>query len=256
MDELNRLVAASLDAEESLYELLPLILQDLDDLGVRTEHVLDILSQVQLPPNPKILELGCGKGASAQALAEKYHAEVHGFDAMPAFIEHAKKRQPTKGRCHFKIEDVRSVIDQARNYDLVCFLALGDLFGPITETIASLRKCVKPGGLILFDDAYLAEASEADLADFDECYDHDTTITLLTQFTDQIVAERVIDDSSDIDWYRECTTKIANRVNELISEYPQLAKSLVHYGQRQVDDAALMDGPVVGAMWLLRRATN
>ena len=64
-------VAATMDAEPELIPFLPRLFVDLEDLGARADQVLEILRRSEFAADSKVLDLGCGKGAVAVALASR-----------------------------------------------------------------------------------------------------------------------------------------------------------------------------------------
>lgn len=254
----DELLAWSMDAEPDLLPFLPRIFADMEELGARSREVLQILRPVGLPESARVLDLGCGKGAIALALAQEFDCVLHAIDGMPAFIDHAEQRAEAVGvgdQCVFAEGDVRNAVLQSRDYDLVCLLALGDILGTAEETVAALRACVKPGGLILIDDAYLRDGVAVP-EDVVNCFDHQTTLELLCSSGDEIVAELVIDGPDTEAHYRSMTAKIAARVATLVEEHPGAEELLNGYVRRQEDEVEVLTGPLVGAMWLIRRSAG
>ena len=240
MENLETIVAASLDADEELYPFLPELFRDLDEIGVRTCHVLEILQQAQIKQGDHVLDLGCGKGAIARAIAESFGATVHGYDAVEAFVEDAQRHPTSKGSCHFDVMDIRKLDKQPEDFALVCLLAMGDIMGQLPDAIYRLRQQVAPGGYILIDDAFIPEPENYDPSYFENCYGHAATVERLTQHGDELIAEKQIDGA-------------VQRAQALALSNPQMADAIVEYAERQSQELALMDGPVVGALWLLRR---
>ena len=143
----EELLAWSLDAEPELLEFLPGLFQDLEELGVRVEDVSRVLAGSSISREHRALDLGCGKGAVAIALAEKFGCSVRGIDGMPAFVEHARVRAGSLGvgdRCQFECADVQDEVRQSRGYDLVCLNAFGGALGRLDEAVGLLRDCVVP----------------------------------------------------------------------------------------------------------------
>jgi len=66
-----------------------------------------------LPPNPKILDLGCGPGHEAKRLAST-GADVTGIDYSHECIRIAKKRSP---ECKFEVLDFRNIDDSFGQFD-------------------------------------------------------------------------------------------------------------------------------------------
>lgn len=252
---LQELLAWSMDAEPSLLPYLPELFADMEELGVRVEEVLQILESVELPPKPRMLDLGCGKGAVGLALLERYGGTLHGIDGIAAFIDHAEQRAESMGLTEqsiFAEGDVRDAVLQSRDYDLVSLLALGDVFGSADQTVATLRECVKTGGYILIDDAYV-RGGETIPEDTVNCFDQGTTRELLRSCGDDIVAELVIDGPETAAHYEMMTAKIAARVETLAKAHPEAADLLHGYVHRQKVEVEVLSGPLVGALWLIRR---
>ena len=254
----DELVAWSLDAEPALLPYLPRLFEDLEELGAYTDEVLQILGNAQLPSRARVLDLGCGKGAVAVALAQEIGCTVHGVDGLAAFVAHAEARADEFGvgeQCVFAEADVRDAVLYSRGYDLVCLLALGDVLGSAAETVATLRECVKPQGYILIDDAYLREGVPAP-EDLIQCHGHAQTVAMLSSSGDELVAELVIDGPDSREKYEAMTDAIARRAEELVAENPADAELLRSYVERQKEEVEILSGPVVGALWLLRRSDH
>ena len=255
-DPLGEQVAASLDAPFSLLPLFPELFADLEALGAFPDHVVRALGAVSLPARARVLDLGCGKGATSIALAQAFDVHVHGIDAFPPFVDHATGRAATLGladRCTFSVGDVREVVHDARGHDVVCLLALGDVLGPLDTTIASLRECVGPGGVIVLDDAYLRD--EGPTPDgVENCHDHRTTLAMLQSEGDHLLSETVVDGPDARPLYDAMTAALRGRVQTLTDRFPDRADELRAFLRRQEDEVELLSGPVVGALWLLRRS--
>jgi SAM-dependent methyltransferase len=257
-DPLVDLLAESMDAPLELVPHLPALLQDLEDLGARADDVVAILRERGLGPGSRALDLGCGKGAAAIATAQAFGGVVHGVDGMPEFVEHARARARAAGvgdRCDFRVADVRNVVGSEAGYDLVMLLALGSVFGDAAETVGTLRRCVRPGGLVLIDDAYVAEGAAVPEG-AEGLHDRATTLQLLEAHGDRVIAERVMDTAENEAWCRAMTAQIVGRARELAAQHPDLADALLEFADRQRAETEILSGPVVGAMWLIevRRA--
>lgn len=259
-DELVRAIAESMDAEPELVPFLPVLLADLEDLGARARDVVAVLAHAALSPGQTGLDLGCGKGAAALAVAETFLVSVEGVDGLAPFVRHAETRARERGladRCRFAVGDVRTRVAQGDEKDFVMLLALGDVLGSPPDTVARLRGCVRPGGYMLLDDAYLADDVERLPEDLREelvdCLDREATAAALEAHGDRVVHMRVVDGPGDHAHYREMTARIAERCEELAPRHPELADLILDYAARQCEEVALLSGPVVGAMWLLQR---
>lgn len=111
-------------------------------LRLGPEPELDVLTQV-LPPGAAVLDLGCGTGRIADALAARGHAVV-GVDESPAMMEHVRLAEPV----HARVEG----LDLGRRFDAVLLLSHLLNTPDDAQRHAFLRTCarhVRPGGLIV-----------------------------------------------------------------------------------------------------------
>lgn len=254
----DEMLAWSLDGEPELLPYFPALFQDLEELGVRVEDVLRVLAKTPISRDERVLDLGCGKGALAIALAEEFGCTVHGVDGIRAFVEHGERRAAGMGlseNCRFTRADVQEAVRQSRDYDLVCLNAFGGALGRLDEAVGALRECVVPGGLILVDDAYLQDGVElGDELAF--CFDHGTTLELLTVHGDEVLEELVVDGPESVAHYQCVTSSIIARAEELALQHPESATQLREFATRQAAGVEILTGPVVGALWLLRRPVS
>lgn len=97
MDSLENSVLASLDGgEKALYPYLAYLLQDLREIGSSPDDILRLIhNHIITDGSIKALDLGCGKGAVLIKLAKELHLKCHGIDALPDFINEAKKQSQT-----------------------------------------------------------------------------------------------------------------------------------------------------------------
>ncbi|MGP4022043.1 class I SAM-dependent methyltransferase [Actinomadura sp. 3N407] len=108
----------------------------------------------------KVLDLGCGTGWSAIALAEAFPSvSVHGIDLDEASIEEASGNAAGRGlggRVTFALGDAAEPGAGGR-YDMVCvFEALHDMADPVAA-LRSARDMLAPGGAVLVGDEKVAE---------------------------------------------------------------------------------------------------
>ncbi|MGE5305788.1 MAG: class I SAM-dependent DNA methyltransferase [Alphaproteobacteria bacterium] len=104
----------------------------------------------------KILDLGCGTGNHALALAEQGY-EVVGVDLAAGMLEAARRKaanQQIDGRATFYEGDLRNVdLDQSFDAALMMFAVLGYQLtnSDVLAALRTTREHVRPGGLLIFD---------------------------------------------------------------------------------------------------------
>lgn len=102
----------------------------------------------------RVLDLGCGTGATTSACLEVLadHAEVVGLDSAPTMVEIARCRVPDR-RARFLCADVThrlSVAELGRFDRAVCNAALW-LFPTPGSVLADLGDLLIPGGILVFN---------------------------------------------------------------------------------------------------------
>ncbi len=111
------------------------------------------LREVQIAPGSRIVDVGCGWGDTARALARKTGPEGHvlGLDCVDQFLRTARADAEAEGlgNVAFVAADVQSYPFDA-SYDL-CFSRFGMMF--FENPVAAMRnvlRALKPGGELVF----------------------------------------------------------------------------------------------------------
>jgi len=113
-------------------------------------RVLDHLLFERLRPGARVLDLCCGAGHLAAALAECGYA-VTGLDASLEMVRHARARVP---RVPFAVADARAFSLRAVFDAVVCtFDGVNHLTGrgDLRSAFASVARALVPGGTFVFD---------------------------------------------------------------------------------------------------------
>lgn len=107
-----------------------------------------------------VLDVGCGNGETAFALAGRHGCKIYGLDSSEPMIEVARQTRASahteiRDRTAFGIADIEHIQDTYAaelRFDLVyterCLINLRNA-GTQLETIVQLNKLVKPGGTLL-----------------------------------------------------------------------------------------------------------
>lgn len=108
-------------------------------------HVLDArIDGLHLPPDAKILEVGCGTGGNLPMLSR--HGAVSAFDMWEPAIEYAKEKNVADVRVG-RIPD--SIPFEKESFDLVFAADVIEHLKDDTETLHCLMSYLKPGGWLL-----------------------------------------------------------------------------------------------------------
>jgi cyclopropane fatty-acyl-phospholipid synthase-like methyltransferase len=112
-----------------------------------------LLARIDLPAGARVLDVGCGSGALALALAGRI-AEYDGVDFSEPFIDAARRRAARLGiqSCRFHCSDAIAFIDsQGPVFDLIFALDLSEHV-PDAEwaaMVSAFKRGLKEGGQVL-----------------------------------------------------------------------------------------------------------
>jgi ubiquinone/menaquinone biosynthesis C-methylase UbiE len=116
------------------------------------ERELEILD---LKPNMRVIDAGCGTGAITRKIASKvFPAETFGVDIDPLFIEKAKKTSLNEGmrNVRFELGNIDNLRYDDGFFDLAyCNLVLMHMKNPV-KTVAELKRVTKKGGIVAASD--------------------------------------------------------------------------------------------------------
>ena len=101
-----------------------------------------------LPPGSgDVLDLGCGTGLVAAALAGRFTA-IDGVDLSPRMIDLAKAKEVYRD---LHVGEVGAYLSStARHYDLITAADLFIYVGALEQTFEGAAKCLRPGGRLAF----------------------------------------------------------------------------------------------------------
>ncbi len=107
-----------------------------------------------LPEGSKILDLGCGLGATVEHLRQKYHFKAFGTDISTHFLTEVKE-------CHPNLPIFQALAQTlpCRNETLnavICECVLS-LINPVQQALKELYRILVPGGWLIITDMYLRD---------------------------------------------------------------------------------------------------
>ncbi|HZM77439.1 MAG TPA: methyltransferase domain-containing protein [Candidatus Limnocylindrales bacterium] len=137
---------------DPLIQILELRAADAGQRAMREAY----FSDVTFPPGARVLEVGCGPGPVARALAGwPGVAEVVGVDPSPLFIAKARELAAGLPQVSFEVGDALSLPLKDSSFDVVVFhTTLCHIPGP-ERALAEALRVLRPGGtLAIFDGDY------------------------------------------------------------------------------------------------------
>jgi SAM-dependent methyltransferase len=108
-----------------------------------------------LPPNPVVVDLGCGPGLFLRDLAARYPGvTLHGYDVTPAMIDHACGVEYASGRPTLEVHDLNAkpLPLPDGSVHLVCMFAVLHVLPEPLPALAEIKRVLAPNGIVLLHD--------------------------------------------------------------------------------------------------------
>jgi ubiquinone/menaquinone biosynthesis C-methylase UbiE len=118
------------------------------------QTALALFEYINLPPQPRCLEIGCGQGAVTRLLVERFGAQAVATDFDPEQLAVAQERLADLGeRVEFRIVDARAMpFDDAQFDGVFSFGVLHHVLNGWRQVITETARVIKPGGWFVFTD--------------------------------------------------------------------------------------------------------
>lgn len=249
-------VAKGFDATPELIPFIPYLLQDLFELGSWPEIIIDILDSLHLNKTTKVFDLACGKGAVSIQIAQRLGFSCKGIDLFKPFFEIAREKALEAGvnhLCQFEVMDINNAVEKERDFDVVILAAAESLLGEVNEAIGFLRKCIRKGGIIIYDGAYLNEYSSIASPDYSVIRKYKETLKQLTSHGDEIISEVIVPSEETMKVNKAYTDAIRIRANELALIHPDNKKLLFDYVKKQEEECSIIENDLTGCIWCIRK---
>jgi SAM-dependent methyltransferase len=142
------------------------------------QEVAFLVDSLNLQPGMRVLDVGCGPGRHAHALAAR-GITVHGVDISPRFIELAAEGAPASSNATFEVADARALAFD-HEFDVVMSLCQGG-FGLVGEddpaVLDGMARATKSDGRVVLSafSSYFAVRflEETDVFDADAGVNHE-----------------------------------------------------------------------------------
>ncbi|MBU0518333.1 class I SAM-dependent methyltransferase [bacterium] len=252
---LEESVVLALDGSDTeLFPFLPYILQDLWEFGADPEIIIDLVRKhADNYSDLKILDLGCGKAAVSIKLAKELNCKCFGIEAIDEFIQFANNKAKEYGvdhLCNFEVNDIRGIISEFSQFDVIILGAIGPVFGDYSSTLKILSKCLNRNGMIIIDDSYIEDDSdythpliqkkESILQQINE-----TGMLLVDEVT---IPKEEIKSSDDYIF-----THLRRRCIELIDKHPNKRQLFNNYIKKQEEENDILETKVVSSTFVIKK---
>jgi malonyl-CoA O-methyltransferase len=112
------------------------------------QALADRIAALDLPPNPRVLEIGCGTGFLTQALAA-LGGDWLVTDLSPEMLERCRERLGTSGRHRFAVLDGEYGTPEGGPFDLICSSLAVQWFDDAPAALSRMAGWLAPGGHLL-----------------------------------------------------------------------------------------------------------
>ena len=236
---------------------IPILLADLWELGSSPELIIQWIRGLNLPPDlTRVLDVGCGKGAISISLAKKFDFQIKGIDFFEPFINEARQKASEfnlSSLCQFEVADFREAIGSESDYNIVLYTAVGDVLGPLDQSIGLLRKTVNPGGLIIIDDACLKDNGKIDFPGYRYCGSYQETIDRLISHGDCIVKEKIFSRNEIRFINQQNTDWISKRAKNLVRQFPAKVAMFHDFVEQEKRECAILEDNLFCATWMIQK---
>jgi len=135
--------------------------QSLEDAqAAKLERVTELLCLASLPTDAKVLEIGCGWGATALHLARRHPARLVGVTLSQQQLVHAQRcaeAERAAARVDLRLQDYRDVTGEFdRIVSIEMLEAVGERYWPVY--FETLRDRLRPGGIAVLQVITIVDA--------------------------------------------------------------------------------------------------
>jgi len=244
----------SIDANnKDVVSFVPYLLQDLWALGSVPEIMVELFRKHQLVKDKKtkIVDFPCGKGAVITKLAQNFPCDYLGIDIFDDFIKDAEKKAKEEGvgdYVSFRTENIYDSVHKLKNIDIAIFGYDTEILGDIHNSILSVKRCLKNGGKMVFDSAFVQDESLSKELGYSTYRDHIDGFKSagVTPF-DEIKLEK----ATLVKMNDENTQFIRKRAHELINKYPHSKRLFEEYLENQIKECEIINRHITCTTWLL-----
>lgn len=258
MKSIEESVVTAMDGSDiELFPFLPYILQDVWEIGSDPELIINLIKKQPEHKNfQRVLDLGCGKGTVSIKIAKEFGYQCFGIDAVPEFINYAKKKAiefKVQHLCTFESADIREKVKNLPEFDTIILGSIGPVFGDFYTTMTTLSPYLRDNGIIILDDGYIENDSE---------YSHPLIykrVEVLRQVEStgmKIVDEKIAGKESIKESDDYIFDFIKMRCEELIEKYPEKQHIFTNYIKKQQKENDVLENKKICSTMIIKKKSH
>lgn len=252
MKTLEESVTGSMDGSDiRIREFIPYLLQDIWEIGADPQTMVSLIKAYVKKKNPRILDLGCGKGAVSIQISREIDCSVRGIDAVPEFIKEAEDyavRFNVHGKCTFEVGDIRVRIKELIGFNIVILGAIGPVFGDMETTLKTIINALITPGYVLLDDGYIEDNLKTG---YSRCLRKSEFFRQIRTAGFSIIHEEIFKRDGIAESDEVIFSSIKKRAEELIRKHPAKRDILLKYVEDQVFENKMLETIIITGTWLL-----
>jgi hypothetical protein len=171
---------------------------------------------------------------------------------MEAFIASAKKlaeENKVGHLCRFVQGDIRTEINNYKDFDLVVLGAIGPVFGFVGDTLKAISPALKPNSWVIIDDGFKEDNT---LPDYDRVISRSEFYSQIAGQNYTLVEEIILRPGDISESNNYIQDFIVKRCGELSRLHPEKASVFNNYIQAQEKEIEMMESRLHIGIWLLR----
>lgn len=154
---------------EAFYDAYPRVEEDFQrtlDVSLEpsgSELLYELVGRLRLPPGAVAIDVGCGEGRHAMALAGRFELRVHGFDPVARHVRLASERLGVEpaGRVDFALGAAEALPVAGAAADLVWCRDVLVHVADLDRAYAEFRRVLRPGGhALVYQSAFATDRLE------------------------------------------------------------------------------------------------
>lgn len=114
-------------------------------------EMMELLEQAEITRGSRLLDVGCGVGSAAHAIAERWNLDVIGVDVDPAQITSAQA-YASHTNLQFQVMDATALAFEDATFDIVTSSMATHHIPQWECAVSEMIRVLKPGGYLVYTD--------------------------------------------------------------------------------------------------------